>query len=518
MRLTDSLRRNVDRRPDKTALIFDQRSWTWSEFGNRVARLAAVLRGLGVGNGDRVAMLANSSHRYIEYYYGSLWSGGVIFPLNARHALPEIVEQANDAGPAVLIVDDAFAAMANAIKAANPSLRHILFAGEGDTPPGMINYEHALAKASPCADAMRGGDDIACLFYTGGTTGRAKGVMLSHGNLLASANNGLALNGLDERLVSLHAGPLFHLAAGGRVFSTTIAGGRHVVLPQFTPEGVLGAIAREQITVVTFVPTMLGMVMQQADFESYDLSSLRLISYGASPMPEALLRKAMEKFPGVQFAQSYGMTELSPLATYLGPEDHKLDGPTDRLRSAGKPVPGVDVRVADADDRMLPVGEVGEILVRGPNVMKGYWRQPELTDDALRGGWMHTGDAGRFDADGYLYVVDRTKDMIISGGENIYSTEVENAIAQHPDVAQCAVIGIPDQKWGEAVHAVVVPRKGGAINAESLIRHCRSLIAGYKCPRSVDIRSEPLPLSSVNKVDKTVLRASFWGGRGRQVN
>jgi long-chain acyl-CoA synthetase len=318
-------------------------------------------------------------------------------------------------------------------------------------------------------------------------------------------------------LVHLHAGPLFHLAAGGRALSTTVVGGRHVVLPRFGPAEVLAAVARHRITALTVVPTMLSMILQQPDFGAHDLSSLRAMTYGAAPMPEALLRRAMEALPGVRFMQSYGMTELSPLTTFLAAADHRPEAPAHRLRSAGRPVPGVEVRVADADDRTLPAGEVGEILVRGPNVMRGYWRRPEQTAQALRGGWMHTGDAGRFDADGYLYVVDRTKDMIISGGENVYSTEVENALAEHPGVVQAAVIGIPDAKWGEAVHAVVVPRPGSDLDAAALIAWCRERIADYKCPRSVDFAAE-LSLSSVNKVDKAALRKPFWAGRERQVN
>lgn len=251
MHLTDALRRSADRRPDSIAMVFGQQRWTWSQFKDRVARLAAVLRDHGVGGGDRVAMLAGSSHRYIEYYYGSLWSGGIMFPLNARHALPEIIEQAKDAEPTVLIVDDAFTGMVEAIMAATPSLRHVIFASDGEPPPGAVGYEQAVAAASPCADAMRGGDDIACLFYTGGTTGRSKGVMLSHGNILANLRTTAALTGFDESLVHLHAGPLFHLAAGGRVFATTNAAGRHVVLPQFTPESVLSTVAREGITALT---------------------------------------------------------------------------------------------------------------------------------------------------------------------------------------------------------------------------------------------------------------------------
>jgi long-chain acyl-CoA synthetase len=242
-----------------------------------------------------------------------------------------------------------------------------------------------------------------------------------------------------------------------------------------------------------------------------------LITYGASPMPETLLREAMAKFPKVHFSQVYGMTELSPAATMLRPEDHR-QGPTHRLRSAGKPVTGVELRVVDSDDHTRPTGEVGEIVVRGPNVMKGYWRQPEQTKQALRNGWMHTGDAGYLDADGYLYVVDRTKDMIVSGGENVYSAEVENAVGQHPAVKQCAVIGVPSDRWGEAVHAVVVLREGQSVDPEEIIGHCRTLIAGYKCPRTVEIRREELPLSAVGKVDKVALRAPHWQGRTRQVN
>ncbi|QCI63346.1 long-chain-fatty-acid--CoA ligase [Phreatobacter stygius] len=518
MGLTQWLTHGARQHADELALVFGDKRYTRAEFEDRVSRLAAVLRDCGVGTGDRVAMLANSSHRYIEYYYASLWAGGIMVPLNTRLALPEIVEQARDAEPVVLIVDESFSGQAEPLMQAAPSFRHVIFAGDGAAPSGMISYEAALAAAMPMADAGRDGDDVACLFYTGGTTGRAKGVMLSHGNLIANARNTLALTGFDRTLVHLHAGPLFHLAAGGRVFATTIAGGRHVVAPRFTPEDALEIIQRERITTATFVPTMLGMILQMPNFSSYDLSSLTRITYGASPMPEALLREGLERFPGVAFAQSYGMTELSPMATFLPPEEHRLDGDTRRLRSAGRAVPGVEVRVVDEDDSPLPVGKVGEIVARGPTVMKGYWRQPELTATALRGGWMHTGDAGYFDEDGFLYVVDRTKDMIVSGGENVYSTEVENAICRHPAVAQCAVIGIPDPKWGEAVHAIVVPRAGRELDAASVISHCRELIAAYKCPRSVDVHPEPLPLSSVNKINKAVLRQPFWAGRDRQVN
>ena len=518
MGLTEGLKRAARERPDDIALVFGEHRFTWAQFAGRVSRLAAVLRELGVGAGERVVILADSSHRYIEYYYAAMWAGGIFAPLNTRLALPEILAQTADAEPVVLLCDRSYLQHARSIRSATPSLAHVVHADDGPAPDGLVSYEAALAAAAPCEDALRGGDDIACLFYTGGTTGRSKGVMLSHANLLFNAATSMALRNSTQDSIRLHAGPMFHLAAGSAILSNTVAGGRHVVISRFTPEDVLKTIEREGVTHCTFVPTMLAMMLQRPDFASFDLTSVRRITYGASPMPEALLREAMRRFPGVEFSQSYGMTELSPMATYLSVEDHRLDGDMSRLRSAGVAPPGVEVRVVDEDDRPAAVGVVGEIVVRGPNVMKGYWRQPELTAQALRGGWMHTGDGGYLDEDGYLFVVDRVKDMIVSGGENVYSTEVENAIASHPAVAQCAVIGIPDDKWGEAVHAVVVPREDEALDADELDRHCRGLIAAYKCPRSVEIRREPLPLSSVNKINKAALRAPFWADRARQVN
>jgi acyl-CoA synthetase (AMP-forming)/AMP-acid ligase II len=518
MNLTMGLRKAVKFGGEAEALIcgdvrLDQRS-----FVDRVARLASVLRELGMGDGDRVAMLAANGQSYIEYYFAVLWGGGVIVPINSRFALPEMIEQARDAAPVVLIVDATFRDSGVQLKEAAPSIKALLYVGTDLRPAGAIAYEGALAAGRPIEDRMRGGDDLACIFYTGGTTGRSKGVMLSHCNLWSNAVVTAARLGFDENLVSLHAGPLFHLAAGARVYTTAVVGGKHVVIPRFSPVEVLQAIARDKVTVATFVPTMLSMLLELPDLDSYDLSSLRMITYGASPMPEAVLTECLRRFPSVRFSQSYGMTELSPVATILGPEDHLPEAPRRRLRSAGRAVSSAEVKVVDAQDRELPCGQIGEILVRGPMVMQGYWNKPELTAETLRGGWMHTGDSGYFESDGYLYIADRIKDMIISGGENVYSTEVENAICSHPAVLQCAVIGIPDPRWGEAVHAVVVRRPATSVTAEDIVGHCRGLIAGYKCPRSVDIRDEALPLSSVSKINKVELRAPFWKAQARQVN
>jgi long-chain acyl-CoA synthetase len=522
MTLTMGLRRSLALDANAEALVSEGARLTRREMVDRVARLAAALLDLGMRDGDRVAMLAPNGQRYIEFYFGVLWGGGIVVPVNSRFALAEMIEQVRDAEPLVLIVEGAFVDIGEELARNVPSVKALLIAGKADASrrdARSVGYEDALHATKPAPDAMRREDDIACLFYTGGTTGRSKGVMLSHGNLWANAMATIAHLHLDDSLVHLHSGPLFHLGAGGRVYATAVAGGKHVVISRFTPEQALSTIAREKVTVATFVPTMLAMLLQLPDLDTYDVSSLRMITYGASPMPEAVLQECLRRLPHVRFAQSYGMTELSPVATMLGTEQHTLNAPPGRLRSAGRPVYSAEVRIVDARDNELPRGQVGEIVVRGPIVMKGYWRQPELTAHTLRGGWMHTGDSGYFDDDGFLFIADRIKDMIISGGENVYSIEVENAICSHPDVAQCAVIGIPDPRWGEAVHAIVVPRAGATVpSAESIVMHCRTLIAGYKCPRSIDLRDEPLPLSSVNKIDKAALREPFWKHQTRQIN
>jgi long-chain acyl-CoA synthetase len=522
MVLTMGLRRSLALDADAEALVSDEARLTRREMVDRIARLASVLRNLGMQDDDRVAMLAPNGQHYIEFYFGVLWGGGIVVPVNSRFALAEMIEQVRDAEPFALIVDKTLVEKGEALAQSVPSIKALMIVGEAGASSRnvqSVNYEDALQSVEPVPDVLRGEHDIACLFYTGGTTGRSKGVMLSHGNLWANAMATIAHLGLDGSLVHPHSGPLFHLGAGGRVYATAVAGGKHVVMSRFTPEQALSTIARERVTVATFVPTMLAMLLQLPDIHTYDLSSLRLITYGASPMPETVLRECLRRLPHVRFAQSYGMTELSPVATMLGAEHHTLNAPPGRLRSAGRPVYSAEVRIVDPNDRELPPGEIGEIIVRGPIVMKGYWRKPELTAQTLRGGWMHTGDSGYFDDDGFLFIADRIKDMIISGGENVYSIEVENAISSHPDVAQCAVIGIPDPRWGEAVHAIVVAHTGAdGLTAESIIAHCRPIIAGYKCPRSVDLRRELLPQSSVNKIDKAALREPFWRNRSRQVN
>lgn len=518
MRLTLALHRARRIAGDRTATVFGERRRSWSAFTDRVARLAAVLRDHGLEADGRVAMLAHSSDRYLEFFFATLWAGGIAVPVSTRYALPETEFLLADCGAQILLVDDAFAPLVPELQRRVPGLRRVIFAGEAATPPGMTGYEAALAAAEPVPDAMRGGDDTAVLFYTGGTTGRSKGVMLSHVNVHSNSYGSIVHTGLGDGTVGLHAGPLYHAAAGSRVFTNTILAGTHVVIPRFTVEGVLAAIERHRVEMVALVPTMMTMILNDPALDRHDVSSLRLIGYGGAPMPVATLQALMQRLPHVQFAQAYGMTELSPACTYLEPRHHGLDADgIRRLASGGRAVVGCDVRIVDADDRDLPAGSIGEIAVAGPTVMQGYWNQPALTAAVLRGGYMHTGDLGWMDDDGFVYVADRLKDMIVSGGENVYSIEVENALLSHAAVREAAVIGIPDPLWGEAVHAVVVPKAGADVPAEALIAHCRDRIAAYKCPRSVEFR-DALPLSQANKILKSELRRPYWEGRARAVN
>ena len=290
-------------------------------------------------------------------------------------------------------------------------------------------------------------------------------------------------------------------------------------MARFDPAAYLAMVPRHQITGGLCVPTMINMLVNHPDIATTDVSSFREMVFGASPMPEAVLRRAFQAFPNTRFTQAYGQTEAAPVMTLMPPEMLVLDGPkAGRLRAAGIATPACDVQILDPDDREVPRGTVGEICGRGPNIMLGYWKQPELSAHTLRNGWLHTGDGGWMDEDGLVYVVDRVKDMIISGGENVYSAEVEEALYAHPAVAECAVIGVPDDVWGERVHAIVRLKAGMAATVQALMDHCRILIAGFKCPRSLALREEPLPLSGAGKILKSDLRAPFWVGVNRQVN
>ena len=506
MKITQCLRRNALIKAEEKALLCGTEALTWRSLTDRSARLAGVLQALGLQRGESVAMLADSCLEYFEFHFGVLWAGGMMVPLNTRLSDPELNEILSDARAQILIAAEPYLGRARELAESCESLRLIEIDGESDAE----NYHELVKEQPPIDDVEQDSSEVAALIYTGGTTGRAKGVALSHGNIVANAL--VAMNTMEfrEDMVYLHATPLFHTAGSGRVFSTTIAGGSGVILPKFDETKVLETVAEHHITHLLLVPTMINRLVNHPAFHSTDLSSLTNISYGAAIMPEALLRLVMEKLPGVRFTQSYGMTELSPSAAYLPPEYHTLEGPkAGKLTSIGIPVHSAEIRIADESDREVARGTVGEIQVRGPMVMQGYWNQPELSAETLKGGWMHTGDAAYMDEDGFIFLVDRFKDMIISGGENVYSGEVENALYEHQAVKECAVIGVPDDDWGERVHAIVVLHPGASADADELIGHCRERIAGYKIPRSISFREQALPLSATNKIHKPTLREEY---------
>jgi long-chain acyl-CoA synthetase len=505
MYITQGLKRAVQLNGHSIATVNGERKRTWAEFGERVTKLAGAFVELGLNPGERVAILSLNSDRYLEYYYAVPWAGGAIVPLNIRLAPPELIYMLNDSEAKFLIVDDTFQAMLPAFADKLKTVEQVIFAGDSPTPEKTVNYEEILAAANPISDAERGGNDLAGILYTGGTTSIAKGVMLSHNNIVSNAMNAIAGLSYNEETSYLHVAPMFHAADCASTFGITIVAGRHVFVPKFDPADTLTAIQNQKVNICLLVPTMVNMIANFPDAGDYDISSLKRILYGASPMPLAVLRKAMETFPNTQFIQGYGMTETSPLITLLDSKFHILAGAgAEKVKSAGRSCFTVEVKIVDSNDDELPLGEIGEIVTRGPHVMQGYWKQPELTAAAIREGWMHTGDAGYMDEEGFIFIVDRVKDMIISGGENVYSIEVENALFQHPNVGQCAVFGIPDDQWGEAVYAIVVPKNGDGLGEAALGAHCRQLIAGYKCPRSIEIRYK--------------LRAPFWKDKERQVN
>ena len=518
MYLTQGLHRAVQQHPDRVAVRFGDRQRTFREFASRVARLAGALQQLGMQVGDRVAMLSLNSDRYLEYQMGVPWGGGVLNPCNIRWSAAEILYSLEDSGSTILLVDESFKALVEQFRRDSRMLREVVYCGDGDAPAGMHDYETLLAKTDPVPDALRRGDDLAGIFYTGGTTGFPKGVMLSHNNM-GSAGLALHAEGLARpNGTFLHAAPMFHLADMGLALPHWIEGNSHSIIPAFNAEQVLDTIERHRVTNLMLVPIMIQMVLDHPSMGPHrDLSSLQTVFYGASAITESLLVRAMTAIPNAEVFQGFGMTELSPVATILPPSYHTQEGrKRGKLRSSGRATFCAEVRIVDELGQEVPRGTVGEIAVRGPNVMQGYWNKPELTAAAVRGGWMHTGDGGSMDDEGFISVVDRIKDMVKTGGENVYSAEVENALVKHPAVASCAVIGIPSDQWGEAVHAVVVCKPGQDVSAADLMAHCKSLIAGYKSPRSVDF-TDALPLSGAGKVLKTQLRKPFWQGRERGV-
>ena len=518
MSITQGLKRAIATRPTKTAVICGAARLSFAQVGERVNRLSSALAGLGIRRGDRAAVLAFNCHRFLELYYAVPQLGASVVPINFRLPPQEVKYILDHSGARAIAVDRELAPLIDSIRNDLETVEHFILMDD-EPRAGYINYEELLDQgAALYEEPQPDTGELLGLFYTSGTTAEPKGVMLTHKNMMSNVEHSEAVYQFQEDEIYLHAAPMFHLADGAAVFSNTARGSVQVFIPRFEPRNVLGTIERERVTTILLVPTMINFLLQVADIDRYDLSSLRHITYGASPIAPDLLRRAMRAF-GCRFGQGYGLTEASPLLTVLRPEDHIITDEKSerRLASCGKPVPGVEVRVVTADGRDAGAGEVGEIIARGPNIMLGYWKREEDTANAIIDGWLRTGDLATVDEDGYIYLVDRKKDMIVTGGENVFSTEVEAALYAHKCVKEAAVIPVPDPQWGEAVHACVTLRDGQQATPEELIEFCRPRLASYKVPRSVEIIEGELPKGGTGKILKKQLRERYWQGHSRRI-
>ncbi len=505
------LNRAVRLHGDSLAIVDAEASYTWAEHADRVARAASVLASLGVEKGERFGVVSRNSFRQFEILNAGFWLGAIPVPVNTRLAAPEIAYIFENAECGLVVVEDFFAGIMESEELA-PWAGNVLAIGSGGGSGGP-EYETLLAKAKPLPTHWPAEDDDAILLYTGGTTGRGKGVRLSHRNVVSDGMaTGFEIETRQDD-VYLHVAPMFHSAdLYGTCF--TMSGAAHAFLPVFSGRALLEIIQSLKVTASMLTPTMIIMMLQEKDFARYDLSSLRHLLYGSSPMAAEWIEKSLKAFKGTELVQGYGLTETSPLLTMLPMSEHVRaieTGNLEILRGIGRPLPGVEMRIHDADGNDLPPGQPGEIVVRAPNVsLHGYLKRPEETKKAFRGGWFHTGDIARMDEHGYVYLLDRKNDMIITGGENVYSSEVEAVLYQHSEVHECAVVGVPDETYGEALLAAIVPAPGASLDEQELIAHCRELIGGYKIPRRY-VFLEELPKSAMNKILKNELRATYGG-------
>lgn len=507
--MTSALDRAERQYGDRVAITDGKRDFTWAEHIGRVRQAANMLGELGIKAGVRFAVICENSYRYMELLHAGYWSGAIPVPINHRLAPPEIRHILDDAECKYLFLGADFLGLPDAEDVA-PWRKRVVYVGPRLGDCEYPQYEELIRDADGLDAIEAGEDDLALLLYTGGTTGKSKGVRLSHKNISANGMQSHMAMGIrtDDRF--LHAAPMFHAAdLLGTAF--TLSGGAHAFLPVFSGAGTLRALQEMEITVSFLAPTMIIMILQEPEFDAYDLSKFRLIFYGSSPMAAEWVQRCIERFAGTEIQQGYGLTETSPILTTLDPIDHSQavkTGNTDILRAAGRPVAGVDLRIVDDDGNPVAPGDPGEVAVRGPNVTSGYLNRPDINETAFRDGWFFTGDFGRVDENGLLFLLDRKKDMVITGGENVYTSEVEAVLYSHADVHEAAVIGVPDSKFGEALFAVIVPAPGKTLTSKDIIEHCRGKIGGFKIPRQMDFIAE-MPKSAMGKILKTELRDRY---------
>jgi len=511
----DISRRQARERPDQAAFVCEGRSTTYAQFDERGNRIANALLDLGIEPQSRVAYLGRNTPAYFELLFGAAKARQVTVGVNARLAPPEIEFVLKDAGARVLLVDRNFYGVAEDIAGRLPDL-DLVIALDGDRP-AWPTYEDWLANHAP-EDPQTEPEpgDILKQLYTSGTTGLPKGVALRHDAAedLCGTIAGEVWRDFAPGDRALQVAPFFHIAGSNMGLIALNQGGTSIVLPAVDEQQILRLIAEHRVNHVFLVPALILALVSQPNVTEFEFSSLKSITYGASPINEALLARAVEVF-GCRFMQFYGLTENYGAATWLPWEDHAPE--RGKLRSCGKPYDVCELKIVDEQGNALDAGQIGEICVRSPWTMSGYWNRPEATAETIRDGWLHTGDAGYLDREGYLYIHDRIKDMIVTGGENVYPAEVENAIFGHPDVADVAVIGVPDETWGEAVKAVVVLNAGASADEEGIRAHARERIAGFKVPKSVDFVSE-LPRNPSGKILRRELRERYWAGQERRVN
>lgn len=517
MPLYEILPKAVRLYPEKEAVVCGEARMSYRTFAGRVFRLCRAFAALGAGPGDRIAILHQNCHCFLEAYFAAAHLGAVLVPLNVRLSAGELASILTDCEPVILLAQWDFKDQGREAVRGARGIRHTVWTGAQVRPEGTSehSYEDLLARQvdGEPPDPPVGDEDVAQLYYTSGTTGRAKGVMLTHKNVKTHALGTIAELRLSDRDHWYHVAPLFHLADAWATFAITWAGGKHVIQPVFDAGQVLEGIEREAITLTNLIPTMLNMMVNHPEVSSHDYSSLRVLLSGGAPIAPEVVRKIIETF-GCDYVQTYGMTETSPYLTLSILKAHLEDRPDEeRLAfkaSTGREFINVALKVVDEEGREVARNnrDVGEIIVRGDTVTPGYWNLPEETAKAIRGSWLYTGDLAVMDEERYVTIVDRKKDMIITGGENVYSTEVENVLYEHPEVLEAAVIGVPDPHWGEAVKACVVVKEGRRLTEEALIAFCKERLARYKAPKSVEFLDR-LPRTGSGKIYKKGLRETY---------
>jgi long-chain acyl-CoA synthetase len=496
MLYTHTLGRAARLFPERTALASGATRSTFRELHARVAHVAAALSRHGFGVGDRLAILLPNEAEYLELVYACTWLGVIAVPLNTRLSAVEIDRVLADASPRGLIRHSSLPA---------PTLQV--------SWQLVLDEEPLDARGESAPEPVYDPEAIAALIYTSGTTGRPKGVVLTHANILANVDHSNYWVPFGEDSVYLHAAPAFHIADFPLMFAAPAQGACQVTIPKFSPTGFCEAVQRERVSHTVLVPTMINLLTDSWDIAAYDLSSLKVCGYGGSPMAPELIRRTRELLPELELFQVYGLSETGYL-TGLRDNEHTAS----RLTSCGRTCPGVDLRVVDELGEEVEPGQTGELVARGANVMRGYWNNPEETERAFRGGFLRTGDVGYQDADGFFFILDRLKDLIVTGGENVYSGEVEAVLYEHPAVREAAVFGIPDPTWGELVTACVVLEPGSTLTAGELVAHCRRSLANYKVPRHVEFSETELPKSGSGKILKRALRERYWANQERSVN